>query len=483
MAPYRVLVVDDSAFMRKIISDLIVRDSGFTIAATASNGMEAIAAVREHQPDVITMDLEMPHMNGLEALQFIMKDLPRPIIMLSGISEDNTRDTIKALQFGAFDFIRKPSAIGSDDIHAVGEQLLEKLRTAAFVKSSKELLAQRKQANLPVIPPAATKEGDRSPLRAPASIVSREPKPMKEAMPRTGLSKPKGDVGGTVKHENKVSQSASDGAPARRTSESPAPKPSKKPETGILSKTSSEALERKPAFKLKPASTGTSKPAPFAKEHAENATKSNAIAAARTGRESSSQSFRDIVAIGTSTGGPRALHEVICSLPQGFPAPVLVVQHMPPKFTKSLAQRLDSFSPLTVVEAEQGMKVKAGYVYVAPGGLHMELAKQDGGYAIRLGEQPQRNGHRPSVDVMFESLAPFRELNIHAVIMTGMGSDGAKGMKLLAEQGAASLIAEAEETCIVYGMPRSAVEGGYVRDILPLGQISSELVKAMNRND
>jgi two-component system chemotaxis response regulator CheB len=188
-----------------------------------------------------------------------------------------------------------------------------------------------------------------------------------------------------------------------------------------------------------------------------------------------------VVAIGTSTGGPRALHEVVCSLPHDFPAPVLVVQHMPPKFTRSLAQRLDSFSPLTVVEAEQGMKVQAGFVYVAPGGLHMELAKQDGGYAIRLGEQPQRNGHRPSVDVMFESLAPFRELNIHAVIMTGMGSDGARGMKLLAEQGAASLIAEAEETCIVYGMPRSAVEGGFVKDVLPLGQISSELVKAINK--
>lgn len=490
MAPYRVLVVDDSAFMRKIISDLIVQDGGFTIAATASNGMEAIAAVREHQPDVITMDLEMPHMNGLEALQFIMKDNPRPIIMLSGISEDNTRDTIKALQFGAFDFIRKPSAIGSDDIRSVGDQLLEKLRTAAFVKTSKELVAQRKQASHSIAPPAISpipKVEERSPLRAKAadsksSAMSHTPDHAKEDSARTSLSMPKGGDDGNARLEAKLNKPAAETA-ARGTSLQPTAKSSKKPEPGKLGKPAIESLETKPASRLAHASSGTSTSAPLAKERAENAGRSKPIAAGRAGKTIATDSFRDIVAIGTSTGGPRALHEVICSLPHDFPAPVLIVQHMPPKFTKSLAQRLDSFSPLAVVEAEQGMKVKAGFVYVAPGGLHMELAQQDGGYAIRLGEQPQRNGHRPSVDVMFESLAPFRELNIHAVIMTGMGSDGAKGMKLLAEQGAASLIAESEETCIVYGMPRSAVEGGFVREILPLGQIASELVKAVNRKD
>jgi two-component system chemotaxis response regulator CheB len=190
-------------------------------------------------------------------------------------------------------------------------------------------------------------------------------------------------------------------------------------------------------------------------------------------------SFRHLVAIGTSTGGPRALHQVISSLPADFPAPVLVVQHMPPKFTKSLAQRLDSFSALRVVEAERGEKVSAGVVYIAPGGYHMELAKDASGYIISLTEQPQRNGHRPSVDVLFESLIPFREFKRHAVIMTGMGSDGARGMQQLADSGIESTIAESEETCVVYGMPRSAIEMGYVDTVLPLQLIASQLVQAV----
>lgn len=478
MAPYRVLVVDDSAFMRKIISDLIVQDSGFTIAATASNGMEAITAAREHQPDVITMDLEMPHMNGLEALQFIMKDNPRPIIMLSGISEDNTRDTIKALQFGAFDFIRKPSAIGSDDIHAVGDQLLEKLRTAAFVKTSKELLAQRKQST--VLPPDKPVKGTvvKAPVSdaraAMANPISSSPK---QASARDSARKPQEQAGSKP---STGAGSAVEAGSGQASAQSPI-KPVKQRDAELTSKTKMPAPESKPSSKPAPSPLGASIPAGTLSRQSDKPASGKAVPPERPLRSSSADSFRDVVAIGTSTGGPRALHEVICSLPRDFPAPVLVVQHMPPKFTRSLAQRLDSFSPLTVVEAEQGMKVKAGFVYVAPGGFHMELSRQDGGYAIRLGEQPQRNGHRPSVDVMFESLAPFRELNIHAVIMTGMGSDGAKGMKLLAEQGAASLIAEAEETCIVYGMPRSAVEGGFVKNVLPLGQISSELAKAINK--
>lgn len=459
MAPYRVLVVDDSAFMRAIISDLIVKDKQFTIAATASNGMEAIVAVKEHQPDVITMDLEMPQMNGIEALQLIMKDYPRPIIMLSGISEDNTRDTIKALQFGAFDFIRKPSGIGSDDIHSVGENLLEKLRTAAYVKTSKELLAQRQQASRLTEPPARS---DQHPdIHKPRQS------------PRHGSS--------GIEPSARPAAPAADAVAKQSSPLASAKLPEQKPTNqGLARKSKKLPLDTMPESKA--AAKPSAPPRPAGIRNTDIDKPSNRLVPPEGQQKLPQQpdgAFRHLVAIGTSTGGPRALHEVICSLPPDFTAPVLVVQHMPPKFTKSLAQRLDSFSPLTVLEAEQGMKLKAGTVYVAPGGYHMELARKDGGYVIQLGEQPQRNGHRPSVDVMFESLAPFRELSIHAVIMTGMGSDGAKGMKLLAEQGAASLIAEAEETCVVYGMPRCAVEGGFVQDVLPLGQIASRLVRAV----
>ncbi|REK76527.1 chemotaxis-specific protein-glutamate methyltransferase CheB [Paenibacillus paeoniae] len=425
MTTYRVLVVDDSAFMRTIISDLILQDKQFVIAATAANGAEAVAAAAQHKPDVITMDLEMPILNGIEALQLIMKETPTPVIMLSGISEDNARDTIKALQYGALDFIRKPSTSKTGDIHQVGEQLLEKLRIAVFARRSRTgALPERPKVDIaplekkpePRVKPRLKPPDTLSPPAAPLHKAKLERKP--EEKRGAALTKP---PDGTIHREKRLA-APNAGLPAQQPTASP-------------------PVEQQPIVR----------------------------------RVQHSGAFKHIVAIGTSTGGPRALHEVICSLPNGFPAPVLVVQHMPPKFTKSLAQRLDSFSALTVVEAEQGMRVSASFVYVAPGGKHMELDKDAAGYFIRLTDQPQRNGHRPSVDVMFESLLPFPEIQRHAVIMTGMGSDGAKGLKALAEGGAATTIAESEETCIVYGMPRAAVECGAAQHVLPLHGIAQQL--------
>jgi two-component system chemotaxis response regulator CheB len=173
---------------------------------------------------------------------------------------------------------------------------------------------------------------------------------------------------------------------------------------------------------------------------------------------------------------------VICTLPADFNAPVLVVQHMPPNFTRSLAQRLDAFSAVKVTEAVHGERVVSGTVYIAPGGNHMELAKDRSGYYIRLTDDELRSGHRPSVDVLFESAVCCNELRRHAVLMTGMGSDGAKGMKLLRDSGALTTIAEAEETCVVYGMPRAAVEMGASSDIVPLPRISSALVQVVARH-
>ncbi|RJE86771.1 chemotaxis-specific protein-glutamate methyltransferase CheB [Paenibacillus sp. 1011MAR3C5] len=430
MATYRVLVVDDSAFMRTIISDLIKQDEQFVIAATATNGAEAVAAAAEHKPDVITMDLEMPVLNGIEALQLIMKQTPTPVIMLSGISEDNARDTIKALQYGALDFIRKPSMSKSGDIHQVGEQLLEKLRIAVFARRSKTGTLPERQ----------------KPETAAQTDIKPEPR-IKAKQKPTETPPPSA----TPLHKAKLEP-----MPEEKR-KSAAPKPAEK----------TAKLEKRPIA----ASGGLSSKQPTVQPTAAQQQAVRKAPGAGT--------FKHIVAIGTSTGGPRALHEVICSLPSGFPAPVLVVQHMPPKFTKSLAQRLDSFSALTVVEAEQGMRVSAGVVHVAPGGKHMELGKDAAGYFIRLTDQPQRNGHRPSVDVMFESLLPFPEIEWHAVIMTGMGSDGAKGLKALSDGGAATTIAESEETCIVYGMPRAAVECGAAQHVLPLHSIAGRLASTI----
>jgi two-component system chemotaxis response regulator CheB len=452
MAPYRILVVDDSAFMRKIISDLILQDSQFTIVATADNGEEAIKAVTQWKPDAVTLDLEMPLMNGLEALQHIMKDHSIPIIMLSGISEDNTRDTIKALQYGAFDFIRKPSSSISHDIHQVGEQLLEKLKIAVLTKRHQPVIQiQEVEASkvdaaiMPLLKPVSEpqKYEDTTPKPA-APIFSERKKP---------LLQPSKDKPLPARSTTPLHKPLHDAAPSK-----PLPALKAKP---ALSQPSS--LPKETVAKAKPAQSRVIQPP-------------NNVVKPLSGTASN---FRHIVAIGTSTGGPRALHEVICSLPANFPSPVLVVQHMPPKFTKSLAQRLDSFSPLQVVEATNGEKVTAGVVYIAPGGYHMMLDKDTDGYRIKLTEQPVRNGHRPSVDVLFESLIDHQELKRHAVIMTGMGSDGAKGMMQLAQSGAVSTIAESEETCVVYGMPRCAIEGGYARTVLPLQHIASELVNAV----
>ncbi|MFX3632935.1 MAG: chemotaxis response regulator protein-glutamate methylesterase [Candidatus Pristimantibacillus sp.] len=417
MAPYRILVVDDSPFMRKIFSDLILQDSQFMIVATASNGVEAIEAISKWKPDAVTLDLEMPEMNGIDALQHIMKHDPTPIIMLSGISEENTRETIKALQYGAFDFIRKPSSAVSNDITQVGELLIEKLKIAVLMKRY-----------------APAIEIDESIKSLPASPTQLEKS--KNLNRQQGDSLPKKNAPETVGSDNLEIRKQLERLPKRKTS-TPL-HTNRTPVTPL-----SENIVKKEEKKEK----------------------------ALTGNKD----FRHIIAIGTSTGGPRALHEVISSLPAGLPAPVMVVQHMPPKFTKSLAQRLDNFSPLKVVEATQGERLYAGVVYIAPGGYHMEIAKDNQGFHIQLTQQPPRNGHRPSVDVLFESLTPFKELKRHAVIMTGMGSDGAKGMKALVESGVESTIAESEETCIVYGMPRSAVENGSVTTVLPLQRIASQL--------
>ncbi|GFN31875.1 chemotaxis response regulator protein-glutamate methylesterase [Paenibacillus curdlanolyticus] len=435
--PYRVLVVDDSPFMRAIVSDLVTKDEQFEVVATAQNGKEAIDAIEAFKPDAVTMDLEMPVMNGLESLKQIMSFRPLPVIMLSGISEENTRDTIKALQSGAFDFIRKPAIDGSVDIDQVGEQLRDKLRIAVLVGRNRLKPEAKKTSRIEEVVPL---NEERLRPRDNPSVKAELP----GAPPRSGggksIAKPVSKNSGvSAAHKGPAAQPvikklppADSSGPVRRSKEAPPP--------------------------VEPAA------APSA-----------------TSKPRGSTVFDSIVLIGTSTGGPKALHEVISSLPPRLKAPVLVVQHMPPNFTRSLAQRLDAFSAVRVTEAVQGERVETGSVYIAPGGYHMELAKDRNGYYVKLTLDEARNGHRPSVDVLFESAVQFPELNRHAVIMTGMGSDGAKGMKALRDSGAKTTVAESEQTCIVYGMPRSAIELGAATNVLPLPRIAGFVVNALSK--
>jgi two-component system chemotaxis response regulator CheB len=188
------------------------------------------------------------------------------------------------------------------------------------------------------------------------------------------------------------------------------------------------------------------------------------------------KAFDQIVAIGTSTGGPRALEIVMTALPANFPYPVLVVQHMPPKFTQSLAQRLNRLSNVRVVEAVHNERLIGGTVYIAPGDYHMTVGRKNGEFRILLHQEPPRNGHRPSVDVLFESMAELTGLKRHYILMTGMGNDGAKGMLKAKQAGACSTIAESKDTCVVFGMPKSAIELNCVDYIVPVNKIAETLI-------
>lgn len=435
MKPYRILVVDDSPFMRKIITDLIEQDSSFWVERTAANGSEALRLIQELSPDLVTMDIEMPEMNGLEALGSIMKEHPLPVIMLSGINEQGMHETIMALELGAFDFIRKPSISGSSQsIEEIGRTLRMQIQTAMASRERREALKKKteEQGALPKPFPAGTGLPAAS-LPAPRLTGAGKPEP--PPLARRG-GKP-----------------AALPVPASRAA-APLAAPAARKRPG----------EQKPAPAQRGAGAGSGAAVPRAAGQKQ-------VPAVRG-------TYEHIVAVGCSTGGPKALKVLLEAIPADFPAPIVIVQHMPPNFTKSLAQRLHSLSPLTVVEAEQGMVLERGTAYIAPGGRHMRVVPAaEGSCRIELDDGELRSGHRPSVDVLFESLLPFSGLQRHTVLLTGMGADGAKAMKKLYVAGITSTFAESEETCVVYGMPRSAVELGCVSSLLPLPEIAPKLVR------
>ncbi len=438
MKPFRVLVVDDSAFMKKIFSDFIERDPSFQVVGTADNGLDAVRKVKELNPDVITLDVEMPEMNGLDALKLIMESGPRPVIMLSGINEQGMKETILALEAGAFDFIRKPSISNALDIEQVRSELMKQLNAAMQAKQRRALWEEEEQRRR-----SADKTVPLSPKPSDKTLIKRPQVDEKRTTVRQTDQRSK------LKEEPRI--------PSSRTVEK---RVSAAAEGAERSGSGRIQADRKPVADFVPA-------APPENE-------------SRLFREAKME-LTDLVAVGCSTGGPRALKAFLQPIPGNFRAPIVIVQHMPPSFTKSLAQRLNSFSQLEVMEAEQGMVLEPGKAYIAPGGSHMRVCRSNSGaYQIRISEDETRNGHRPSVDVLFESLLPLTMVRRHAVLMTGMGSDGARMMKKLYDTGVTSTYAESEQTCVVYGMPRSAVELGCVSHVLPLHDIAPRMVQAVN---
>jgi two-component system, chemotaxis family, protein-glutamate methylesterase/glutaminase len=366
-----VLVVDDSALMRNLISRIVENTPGFRLAGTAMNGHFALQKMTRLDPDVLVLDLEMPEMNGIEFLKERRRlGIEVPVIILSSIAKKGAQITMEALSLGASDFIMKPSGSDSPDLHTISAMLIDML--GAYGRQHRQARARTR----PAIPAAAPK-------------------------------------------------AASPAETARAAGAAPAP------------------AQARQAGKTTP----LREPGPV-----------------------------EIIAIGISTGGPNALREVFAGLAADLPAPILVVQHMPAGFTEEFARSLDRICALEVKEAAEGDIVQPGRVLIAPGNRHMTVEKRALAAVIRLNDNPAVNGHRPSADVLFESVGAQYGNRAMAVIMTGMGRDGAQRIGDIYREGGITL-GQDEDSSIVYGMPKVAWENGFVRQQLPL----SRMAEAINR--
>jgi two-component system, chemotaxis family, protein-glutamate methylesterase/glutaminase len=340
----RVLVVDDSALMRKLIPMILERDPDIEVVGTAMDGAFALKKIGELQPDVVTLDLEMPRMDGIETLRMIMRSVPLPVIVFSTHSKEGAYSTFKALALGAIDFVAKPKDAAAGNLDPVAYQLAEKIKVAKRAGGPKTL-----------------------------------PK-VEEEVP------------------------------------------------------------------------------PPRKNHARASLPPNRI-----------------IAIGISTGGPNALQYVLSQIPGDFPSSFVIVQHMPEGFTDMFARRLDECCALEVQEAKSGDLLIAGRVLICPGNRHMMVRRMPRGEMVVLSDGPTINGHRPSVDVLFHSVAQEFALTAVGVLMTGMGDDGSEGLGAIKAAGGMT-IAQSEDTCVVSGMPRTAIMKGYANKVVPLDGLASYLI-------
>ncbi|MFW0759168.1 protein-glutamate methylesterase/protein-glutamine glutaminase [Pseudomonas sp. H11T01] len=370
----KVLVVDDSGFFRRRVSEILSADSNIQVVGTATNGKEAIDQALALKPDVITMDYEMPMMDGITAVRHIMQRCPTPVLMFSSLTHEGARVTLDALDAGAVDFLPKNFEDISRNPEKVKQLLCEKVHSIS--RSNRRFSAYSAQAPQPVAAPA--------PTPAVSSLGSN--------------------------------------APAR-----PAPVPI--PARTQASSPSSPAPKRK-AYKL--------------------------------------------VAIGTSTGGPVALQRVLTQLPANFPAPIVLIQHMPAAFTKAFAERLDKLCRISVKEAEDGDILRPGLALLAPGGKQMMI---DGRGAVKILPGDERLNYKPSVDITFGSAAKSYGDKVLAVVLTGMGADGREGARLL-KQGGSAIWAQDEASCVIYGMPMAIVKADLADAVYGLDEIGKHLVEA-----
>ncbi len=350
----KVVVVDDSAFMRKAISTMLKKDNDIEVAGIAKNGQEGLDLVRKLDPDVVTLDIEMPVMDGLTALKRIMMEMPRPVIMVSSLTTEGAESTLKAMEYGAVDFIPKQLSKVSLDIVKIEKELQSKVKAVA-----------RKKA--------------------------------------------------------KISRLA--------------------------------ALQR-------PRKVSRIKPAPAV---------------------SSGKPARDIVVIGVSTGGPPAVQKILTDLPGDFPGTIFIAQHMPRAFTGPFARRLNESTGLNVKEAQNGDLVRRGQVYIAQGGMHLKINQMISRIEVEVTDDPSDVLYKPSVNVLFSSAAKGVGSRALGVVLTGMGSDGLLGARDL-KAGGGILLAQSEETCVVYGMHKSVVDDGLADRIVDLEDMAATISSLIYEN-
>ncbi len=369
----KVLVVDDSALMRRVICDIITSDGNLAVEDIAKDGVEAFSLLTDKQYDVVVLDINMPRMSGLELLEKIRKmklKLKANIIMNSTLTKEGASETIRALELGAMDFVTKPESFIAAKGNDFKERLLQRVYIAAGIR---------------IFPSRSTKQ-----------------------------------------------------------------KSQEDQERKVVSAAAITRLERK-----EPSRSVT----------------------LRTGNSVAVNKKNKIIALACSTGGPKSLQSVVPLLPANLPFPMLIVQHMPAGFTKSLADRLNDVSKIQVKEAEEGDIPKPGCVYIAPGGKHMQIKTQGSQPKIIFTDEPPREGVKPCANYMYESLADSPYDEIICVVLTGMGADGTKGIQNLDKKKKTYVISQDEASCVVYGMPKSIAETGLVDQVVPLSRITETILK------
>jgi two-component system chemotaxis response regulator CheB len=371
----RVVVVDDSALVRSILKTVIDAQPDMQCVGVAQDPYVARETIRELNPDVITLDVEMPRMDGLDFLEKLMRLRPMPVVMVSTLTERGAETTLRALELGAIDFVAKPRLGVAQGLQEMATEIAEKIRIAARARVSRRTAA---------------------------------------AVPAAGVL---------------AGSSVSSGVQNRAVA------------TAGLGGGSTSA----PGAGVKTMPTTYSR-----------------------------VSTEKIIAVGSSTGGTEALREVLSVMPADCPA-VMVTQHMPPGFTRSFAERLNGLCRMRVKEAEDNERVLPGHAYIAPGGRQMRVRRSGANYMVQIDDGPPVNRHKPSVDVLFRSVAEQVGKNAIGVMLTGMGRDGADAMRVMRDAGAWNL-AQDEASCVVYGMPREAVAAGAVDEILPLGRIAEHIL-------